>query len=449
MKWTLALLLFSLVTPQYLRAQAATPALEAEMNRIDTLATDLDLKLAVVAAMADSLQVHRNHLLLIRREKGASFAAIFVSELRSQGKDEAAILHSLRVVRRKIERQLAPESITASAAARPVVLVGSKVDRNSAATVYPLLPEIGFDSKHVAAVVGLPYYRVSTSGVSAAGVGDAYVSGLLRGHVAGLELGSALTIGGPTGDKKKGLGAGKVTIDATGTIARRFQFAKPWISLGLANSVFANAGYQRPYITDGKAAHFAGGVDISLPLKFAVGIGGFGLLPVGNQVAYSMTVQAGSSNGAGGQMSPPSASGMMPGGGMGSGMGTGTDMTMPFGTSMPFYDHAQMSIVSADQLRDYGPSAWLSVPLHAGLSLNAMLARSVPFELTTVRLGIGIDVVRLLFPHKRFWARGCLGHTECAPRAGQRSRPVWPLSENKGHRRNDHGRRNALLVSEV
>jgi hypothetical protein len=84
------------------------------------------------------------------------------------------------------------------------------------------------------------------------------------------------------------------------------------------------------------------------------------------------------------------------------GTSTGGGMTMPPATSMPFYDHAQQSVVSASDLRDYGASVWLSVPLHAGLSLSSVVSRSVPFHLTTVRVSIGVDLACLLFPGKHF-----------------------------------------------
>jgi len=148
-----------------------------------------------------------------------------------------------------------------------------------------------------------------------------YASMFLHGRASSLDVGSTLTIGAPSGDRSKGLGAGKVTFNATRTISRRFEFAKSWIAAGFANSVFNNAGYQRPYVTDGKAAHFAGGVDFALPRKLTFGIGGFGLEPVGNQIIYSQTVPAASP--AGSQSNMQYGTGMMPGGGMAPGMGSG------------------------------------------------------------------------------------------------------------------------------
>lgn len=403
MKSILPALCVLLVAPLCLWAQQFTPALQTEMGRLDALAANPDAKLVVVSAMADTLQVHRNHLLLLRKDTGQSFSAIFVSELRLRGMGDNAVLRTLLTVRRKVDSELAGDNGTPREAAPwPALLVGSAVDHNSAGTIYSLVPEIGFDSSHVAAVIGVPYYRFSNTSGSAGGLGDVYASAFLRGRTAGLDFGSSITVGAPTGDRNKGLGTGKVTADVTGTISRRLEFAKPWVSAGFANSVFNNAGYLRPYVTDGNAAHFSGGVDFSLPHKLTVGTGGFGLEPLGDQTVYSQTVLSGSSSSPAGSSPSQTGGGMMPGGSMGPGMGNGGTTVMPPVSSMPFYDRAQHSTVSASELRDYGASLWVSIPLHTGISLNSVVVRSVPFHLTTVRIGVGIDVAHLLFPGKHF-----------------------------------------------
>lgn len=403
MNWTLTKLCVLLAVPVCLSAQASVAPVQTEVRKLDALTANPDLKLVVVAAMADSLQMHRNHLLLLRKETGQSFGTIFVSELRSRGMDDDAILRCLRAVRNNVNRQLADQNGGENATGpRPVLSVGSTVDHNSAGTVYSLVPEIGFDSNHVAAVVGVPYYRISNTSLSSGGLGDVYISGFFGGRKAGLDFGSVLTLGAPTGDRNKGLGTGKVTFDATGTIAQRLGAAKPWVSAGFANSVFNNVGYLRSYITDGNVAHFSGGLDFTLPHKLTFGLGGFGLEPFGQQMVYSQTVMSGSSATASSGSGSQNGGGMMPGGGMGSGMGSGGTMTMSPTSAMPFYDQAQQTMVAANELRDYGASMGLSIPLHPGISLNTMVARSVPFHLTTVRVGIVIDVPRLLFPGKRF-----------------------------------------------
>jgi hypothetical protein len=69
---------------------------------------------------------------------------------------------------------------------------------------------------------------------------------------------------------------------------------------------------------------------------------------------------------------------------------------------MPFYDQTQQSTVSASELRDYGATLSLSIPLRSALSLNTVVARSLPFHLTSVRVGVEINVAHLFFPGKHF-----------------------------------------------
>jgi hypothetical protein len=70
MKGTLTALCVLLSLPPYVCAQAPTARIQQEMSQVDALCADPDLKLAVVAAMADSIQVHRNHLLLLHKDTG-------------------------------------------------------------------------------------------------------------------------------------------------------------------------------------------------------------------------------------------------------------------------------------------------------------------------------------------------------------------------------------------
>lgn len=70
--------------------------------------------------------------------------------------------------------------------------------------------------------------------------------------------------------------------------------------------------------------------------------------------------------------------------------------------SMPFYDRTQGSIVDANE--NLGPRrVGLAIDTAALGSVAAYgVARSLRFHLTTVRIGPGIDLARLLLPGKRF-----------------------------------------------
>src|SRR5450756_2198860 len=136
MKWTLTALCVLLLLPPYLLAQTPNAAIQVEMGKIDALCADPDLKLAVVAARADSVQVHRNHILLLHKDTGQSFAAIFVSELRARGTNDEGILRSLSALRRVVNRQLVRYNVATpnAIAPRPVLSVRSSVDYNSSGT---------------------------------------------------------------------------------------------------------------------------------------------------------------------------------------------------------------------------------------------------------------------------------------------------------------------------
>lgn len=393
MKQTLVRILFTVVSTLCLWAQTGSLALDSEARKIDALTADPEMKLVVAAAMADQLEVHRNHLILLRKETDQPYSAIFVSALRERGMDDSQVLRQLRALDREVARRLDRSSV------RPVLSLSSGADRSSAGAFYSLVPEIGVDSSHASLVVGIPYYRTSTANLATAGVGDVYVAGFLRGRIAAFDVGAVITAGAPTGDSSKGLGAGKASVDATGAIRRQFGFVRPWLSAGFTNSVFNNAGYRRPYVTNGNATHFSGGLDMTVRRILTFGAGGFALRPIGNQTVYSQTVEGRNTSQA------PSASnsgGSMPGASRGAGMGGDRGGVMPPASSMPFYDRAQQTVVNAGELRDYGAAAWLSIPIGRGLSLNVAAARSIPFHLTTARVGIGIDVARMLFPGKRF-----------------------------------------------
>lgn len=383
MSCTLAKILLGLNVTACLSAQKPAAPLRDEMAKVDALAADPDLKLAVVSAMAGVLHVHRNHILLLRRESGQTFAAIFVAQLRARGMDDQTVVRSLKSISRAVDHQRGSEATIASfGRPKPVLLLGSAIDHSSIGTIYSITPEIGIDSSHVAVVLGVPYYRIASTSVSSAGIGDVYGSVFLRGRRAGIDFGSTLTMGVPTGDRGRGLGAGKLTIDVAGTVSRNFTFVRPWISAGFANSVFNSVGYQRLYVSDGNAVHFSGGLDFPLPLKASVGVTGFGLEPIGKQTIYTQKAAQPA-------LPPATGNGMMTGG-MGSGMGNG-------GTAMPpFNGPAQASAVDASELRDYGASVWLSIPLRTGFALNAGVARSIPFHLTTIRAGFAVDVGRLV-----------------------------------------------------
>jgi len=57
--------------------------------------------------------------------------------------------------------------------------------------------------------------------------------------------------------------------------------------------------------------------------------------------------------------------------------------------------------VQASDLRDHGVNAWSSIAIHPAISIQIAVARSLDFSLTTVRVGLGFNFGRHVFP--RAW----------------------------------------------
>ncbi|MCL5742760.1 MAG: hypothetical protein M1541_02360, partial [Acidobacteria bacterium] len=83
------------------RLAAQSPSLDSEIRRIDSAAENPQNKMVVVAAEADQLKMHRNHLMLLRRQTGKSYGQIFVSTLKSAGQNDDVILEQARVLNRE------------------------------------------------------------------------------------------------------------------------------------------------------------------------------------------------------------------------------------------------------------------------------------------------------------------------------------------------------------
>ena len=257
---------------------------------------------------------------------------------------------------------------------QPVLYLYTGVNHNSARTFYYSTPEAGIETRWISFYAGIPLYRYASAESSGTGIGDAYVSVVLQGTAQGIHLSPVVAVRLPTGDADRGLGAGKTTFDASVSLRRPLGKFSPFITAGFTSFVFGNVGYQRPYITTGNTAYFSGGLDIEFFRRLTVGASGFALWPVESQTVFSQAT------GQGGSSTP---SGGMHGGMMGGGVLTGSISPV---------------VVSSNDLQDHGVAGWISYPLHRTVSLNFNIARSFPFELTTVRFGFGLDLGRLLFP---------------------------------------------------
>lgn len=390
-----------LLTPLVAAPQSA--AVQVEIRKIDTLAADAHSRPAVISAMAEALKVHRNHLILLRKESGQTFGEIFVQSLGREEMTEDEILMRTHALEVEIQKSTEQSGSGGEPALAPVLELSTGVDHNSAGTFLWVNPEIGIAAKHASLAAGVPYYRDSSRGASFSGVGDVYLAGSLCGRAVGMDWAGSLTFGLPSGDQNIGLGAGKTTVDVTGAIAHRIGRLRPFVSGGFANSIF-NFAYARPYVEDGNAAHVLAGIELRAAGRVSLGLSGFGVMPTGNQVVYSrMTATAAQGSGPG---SSPSPGGANSTGGMGSGAGQGPaygqpQMPVKAPGHMPFLANTGAS-VPANELKDYGGNAWASIAVARGVAIDLAAARSIPFHLTTVHVGLHFDLPRLLFPAWHF-----------------------------------------------
>lgn len=386
MRASVLLLTFLMVTPAHAMGQTVPADVEAACAQVDLLAANPDTKLQITEWMAADLGTHRNHLIFLKKQGQDSFGHVYVKELRRRGLDDAAILKKLR----SLECSMTDRSQTEHNATgfRPIAYVGSTVDHNSAGTFVSASPEIGLDSRRLAFVVGVPIYRLSAAERKATGVGDAYTSLFVRQPVGAYEIGAGLTLAAPTGKRDQGLGAGRVSVDLNGTLQRRFERVRPFVTVGFTNSLFNNVGYQRPFISNGNSVYASGGVDYRVHRRLTVGLGGFGLRAMGDQMVISQTTATVPT----GSMVPGMSPGPMP---PGMGMGSGSSGSMS-ASAMPFYGQGPQTAVPGSEVSDAGVSGWISCSLSPGITLSLNMARSIPYELTTVRVGLGFDLSRPL-----------------------------------------------------
>lgn len=158
--------------------------------------------------------------------------------------------------------------------------------------------------KHFSADLGMPIFFIrgtSSTGqaTSTNGPGDVFAQVQFVEKNAVLNFGSILTGTLPTGDSSKGLSTGRVTFDWTSQVAKRFGRWTPFASVGVANSIFNVAYWNRPYTTLGDLAHFQAGTSFDLGPSLTLSASAYDIAPWGGQKVYSRVVTR--SGGAGGQ----------------------------------------------------------------------------------------------------------------------------------------------------
>jgi hypothetical protein len=157
-------------------------------------------------------------------------------------------------------------------------------------------------NKHFSADVGVPILFVqgtTSTGATTSNAGLGNIFGQLNfvEKNPALNFGSVATVALPTGDTSKGFSTGRVTLDWTSQVAKDFGRFTPFLSAGLANSVFDSRYWRRPYITLGYLAHFEGGTSFDLGHSLTLSASAYDVAPWGTQKLYSRIVGKGAGGG--------------------------------------------------------------------------------------------------------------------------------------------------------
>lgn len=170
---------------------------------------------------------------------------------------------------------------------------------DSGSSVYDWTTTTGYIfNKHFSTDVGLPILFVhgtTSTGTTTSNAGLGNIFGQLNfiDKNPTLNFGSVATVALPTGDTSKGLSTGRVTADWTSQIAKEFGRFTPFLSAGLANSIFDSRYWRRPYTTLGDLAHFEGGTSFDLGHSLTLSASAYDIAPWGTQKLYSRIVAQG------------------------------------------------------------------------------------------------------------------------------------------------------------
>jgi hypothetical protein len=178
---------------------------------------------------------------------------------------------------------------------------GGSVDSGS--EVYDWTTSTGYIfNKHFSTDVGVPILFVNgttSTGATTSNAGLGNIFGQLQfvDKNPTLNFGSVATVALPTGDTSKGFSTGRVTADWTSQIAKEFGRFTPFLSAGLANSIFDSRYWRRPYTTLGDLAHFEGGTSFDLGRSLTLSASAYDIAPWGTQKLYSRIVTRGAPGG--------------------------------------------------------------------------------------------------------------------------------------------------------
>jgi hypothetical protein len=164
---------------------------------------------------------------------------------------------------------------------------------DSDSSVYDWTTTTGYIfNKHFSANVGVPLLVVkgtTSTGTTTSNSGLGNIFGQLQFADKNpvLSFGSVATVALPTGDSSKGLSTGRVTFDWTNQVAKEWGRFTPFLSAGVANSIFDSRYQSRPYTTLGTLAHFEAGTSFDLGRSLTISASAYDIATWGAQKVYS------------------------------------------------------------------------------------------------------------------------------------------------------------------
>jgi hypothetical protein len=170
---------------------------------------------------------------------------------------------------------------------------------DSDSSVYDWTTTTGYMfNKHFSANVGVPILVVrgtTSTGTttSNSGLGNIFGQVQFADKNPVLNFGSVATVALPTGDSSKGLSTGRVTFDWTNQVAKELGRFTPFLSAGVANSIFDSSYRHKPYTTLGTLAHFEAGTSFDLGRSLTISASTYDIAPWGTQKVYSRVIGKG------------------------------------------------------------------------------------------------------------------------------------------------------------
>lgn len=176
-----------------------------------------------------------------------------------------------------------------------------------------LTPNLAYRfSRHFSANIGLPVYSyidiysvISSKGATKTSpaktvygfkperflLGDTILTGEFETHSSLVDYSFTTSLGMPTGNDLKGLGAGQATYSLNNHLEKSIgDWFTPEIEVGIGNSVNLNdERVRKSYVDVGHSAHFQAGLGIALPHDMSFSSEAYEDMPLGTQTITSTT----------------------------------------------------------------------------------------------------------------------------------------------------------------